>query len=202
MQQFPCVLCKNEVILFGKGLKGAPLVWKIPEEVCGSSLTEYVRIRNASKVVPELICDLSSKTGCVKSGDQGTKKDLILLGDSLGHVFWVQSPSGKDRKTENPQIFYTAETSDPICRIFLLSRNGGTLLDTIVIINSRGFVKVLWWNHVESGHKDEKCENKIDIKMEFQFQIDEEKLSKSSICCSNVKDPFFTYLFMYYFIIK
>lgn len=201
MQQFPCVMCRNEIVLFAKDLKEAPLVWKIPVDVCGSSITDYVWIQDTEKVVPELILDLTSRTGCIKSGKQKLGKDLIIFGDSLGHVFWAQSPDGKTKQTENPQIFYTAETSDPICRIFMISRDGSSLLDTLVIVTTKGFVKVMWWSHVEAHHKSGKVDVSSFNRMEFQFQLGEENLSKSKICCSNVK-KIKIYLFVLLFFIN
>lgn len=187
MQHFPCVMCRNEIILFGKKLKDPPIAWKIPVEVCGSSLTDYLWIQDTAKVAPELILDLSSRAGCIKSGKQKLGKDLIIFGDSLGHVFWTQSPDGKAKQTENPQIFYTAEARDPISRIFMASRDGSPLLDTIVVVTSKGFVKVLWWNHVKGHSKNGKTDELSSSKMEFQFQLDEEDFSKFKICFSNVK---------------
>lgn len=187
MRQFPCVLCKNEVILFGKDSREPLLTWKVPKEVCGSSLTEYVWVQDTSKVAPELIYDLSLTAGCIKYGKQKSKGDLIVFGDSLGHVFWTRSPDGEDGKTENPQVFYTSEGHDPICRIFMVSRSGGTLLDTMLIVTAKGSVKVLWWKHADNCCKSDKKEEVVFDKMEFQFQIDEENISKSTICFSNVK---------------
>lgn len=197
MHQFPCVLCRNEVAVFEDGLKGKRAVWKVPGEVCGS-LTEYVWVQDVVKVVPELTSDVTRISGNVCIGtERHSQRDLVLFGDSLGHVFWASSPLGQCERTENPQVFYTAETRDPICRIFVCSRDGISPLDTIIVVTSGGLVKVFWWKHEEpccpqgdgdnNNNNNNSSGNSNHKRVEFQFEIKGESLSKSTVCCGNVK---------------